>query len=331
MKIPNFTGEIIIAENHQYNSPNSRGWTTENRNGDFNLNELVNSFQAKGYANVTKYHWIPVTPQSGTKNPDIIAKAKIVEGPWQGDGYVYDERLFYESPMKRRCLLSYPVFTSPFSGVIIDFKNGAWRDGDYTKQPVKFINFAGINHHGDYAGVTASVKNYMGVVDMSCGAPRSGPAGYYNLHHIGIRDYPGIYRKMPWRLKQKINAVFNISYRHKYFYHTGAALGSFMKQIRMADMNFITAHWVGYGSRTDVSLSDHPKALVAGKDPVALDYWSGKNIILPLTKKKSRNRELLELNDPVNLKRPYFKFLQACHKQGIGILNKDMIAADVIA
>ena len=62
LRIPGFQGEIIVAENHHFlhwlYGANIRGWTTNARNGSFNLNELVNFFRNKGYKNVTKYHWI---------------------------------------------------------------------------------------------------------------------------------------------------------------------------------------------------------------------------------------------------------------------------------
>jgi hypothetical protein len=51
LAIPGFKGEIIIAENHhcfgKRNTSNIRGWVTQERNGDFNLNELIEYFQCK--------------------------------------------------------------------------------------------------------------------------------------------------------------------------------------------------------------------------------------------------------------------------------------------
>jgi len=321
---PHFKGEVIIAENHQYDNPNSRGWTTEIRNGRFNLNELVQYFQEKGHANVTKYHWRPVTPQPtlGPKPKEWFSE--IVEGPWEGEGYVYDKDLVYVSPMGRKCILSYPVFKSAFSGTVIDFKNGAWREGNYTGQQVKFINFSAINHHSSYAGVTASVKNHMGIVDMSCGHPRGGPRGYYNLHFLGVRSLPSVYSQyVPWRIKQKISPFLSEQYEYKYFYHTGAALGSFMKQVRMADLHFITAHWVGFGSRTDTGLSGRPKALLASTDPVALDYIAAKYVLLPLTKTNPLGEKFVRYNDPDNPNGPYRRFLNACNSEGVGTMAKE--------
>ena len=320
LSLNGFQGEIIIAENHQYDEPNSRGWTTEYKNGDFNLNELVHYFQNRGFPNVTKSHWRPVTPLLRTEQPNLCS-SKIVEGPWQGEGYVYDKQLTYISPLGRKCILSYPVFRSFYSGKLIDFRKGVWSKGEYSNQPVKFINFSAINHHGPYVGVTASVKNYMGIVDMSCGHPRGLPSDYYNVHFIGVRGLPDLYEKyVPWRIRQKISS-FLFSYQYKYFCHTAGCLGSFMKKIRMADLNIITAHWVGFGSRLETKLSGYPKAIVAGRDPVALDYWTTKNILFPLTKKASSEKSFIELNDPDRLDGPFRKFLAACHAEGIGNLD----------
>ena len=52
-----FRGEIIITENHQYLDFNGRGWSTDQPNGSYNYNELIDFFNKKGYKNVTAYHW----------------------------------------------------------------------------------------------------------------------------------------------------------------------------------------------------------------------------------------------------------------------------------
>jgi len=51
-----FSGEIIIAENIHFSDPKTKGgWATTERNGDYNLNELITYFNTQGYANVTGY------------------------------------------------------------------------------------------------------------------------------------------------------------------------------------------------------------------------------------------------------------------------------------
>ncbi|MCK4783092.1 MAG: hypothetical protein KAV87_05025, partial [Desulfobacteraceae bacterium] len=109
LAIPGFKGEIIIADNHQYAEPNSRGWTTDLRNGDFNYNELISFFHDQGYKNVTKYHWRGAGPNPSPIEGDDQLGSKIVEGPWDGDGYVWCRDIVYESSLGRRCLLTYPI------------------------------------------------------------------------------------------------------------------------------------------------------------------------------------------------------------------------------
>ncbi|MCP4650120.1 MAG: DUF362 domain-containing protein [PVC group bacterium] len=302
LAIPGFKGEVIIAENHHCYGPkntcNIRGWNTQMRNGDYNYNELIDYFQDKGHANVTKYHWI----NGGPFGLDDTLKAKVlrpikelvkkikgyrerktISHPREGDGYVWTDIEFTYAGKKTK--MSYPIFTSAYSGVRIDFKNGAWKNGKYTGQPVKFINFAVLNHHSDFAGVTSSVKNYLGVVDMTCGYQGVEPQGYHNFHYIGI---PGL----------------------------GGAVGTFMNTIRKADLNIVTAEWVGFGSRTDTDLAAKPKAIIASTDPVALDYYGAKNILYPLGGRVSH------LNDPDDRNGPFRKYLELCHAQGIGTLDE---------
>lgn len=317
LAIPGFEGEVVIADNHQYAAPNSRAWTTDERNGDFNYNELVEHFQNAGHPNVTKYHWRCAGPNPSPLEGDDALGSRIVKGPWEGDGYVWRDDIVYVSPLGRRCIMTYPIFTSAYSGVTIDFKDGAWEDGEYTGQPVKFINFSALNHHGPYCGVTASVKNYMGIVDMTCGFQGTEPKGFWNTHFVGLRslDLP-FERHLPWRIQHAAN-----QYRWKHFHHTGAALGMFMREIQMADINFITADWVGYGSRTKGSLSTRPKALLASRDPVALDYVASVEVLMPVSKAAKAEPSLLRLNDAANEEGPFHAFLNSCQRAGIGNLD----------
>lgn len=321
LAIPGFSGEIIIAENHQYAEPNSRGWTTEHRNGAFNYNELVDYFNDKGSPQVTKYHWRCAGPNPQPLMGDAANESKRVRGPEDGDGYVWREDIVYHSSLGRKCMMTYPVFTSAYSGTTVDLKNGAWKDGRYIDQPVRFINFSVINHHGPYCGVTASIKNFMGVVDMTCGFPGTMPEGFHNTHFIGKHHLKVPFKKhLPWRIQNLVN-----QYNWKHFPHTADVLGMFMREIRKADLDIITAHWVGYGSRTDVSLSGHPKAILASRDPVGLDYIATQEILLPLTNSKEGPKWLQDLNNADNKEGPFYRFLAACHRQGIGNLNPEKI------
>jgi hypothetical protein len=325
LNMPGFTGEIIIADNHQSKEPNSRGWTTEMRNGRFNYNELIQYFQNMGHPNVTKYHWHPAGPNPTPLQLDGQGDA-VITHPSEGDGYIWPQDLYYECPFGNRTVLAYPVFTSSFSGTTIDLKNGAFRNGKYTDQPIKFINCSALNHHSCYAGVTASIKNYMGVVDMSCGYPAPYPEGTYNTHHVGSSQ---VFRFLAKHQKRLADVPFfwdiclaPTVFRFRY---TGGVLGKFMKSIRSADMHIITAVNVGWGSRTDVKMASPTNTLVASTDPVALDYWASVNILTKATKEAGGSEYFQNLNDPSLESNPFRAFLYECRREFGGTIDPELM------
>jgi hypothetical protein len=326
LAIPGFSGEVIVAENHQYDGDNSRGWNTEKRNGRFNLNELVEYYQGLGFANVTKYHWQVAGTTAHPLEGDAQGDGRV-NGPQDGDGYVWLEDCYYLSPKGRKCIMTYPVFTSSYSGITLDLKYGAWKDGRFRDDThMKFINFSSLNHHGSYCGVTASIKNLMGVVDMSCGFPGDRPEGTYNTHHIGVSELKELRTKrFVWRIARLDSFK---RYINRDFHHTAGALGYFMKNIRLPDLNIVTAEWVGWGSRTAKEKSFRPQAILAGRDPVALDYIAAKEILLPGTPWEEVNDSgdnYRELNNPDIRGGSFRKFLQETQKQGIGVLDAEKI------
>lgn len=327
LDIPNFSGEIILADNHQFQEDNSRGWTTLLPNGRFNLNQLVEFFQNSGYKNVTKYHW-----HDGGSNPSPLQGDafgdKVVSGPEEGDGYVWDENNYYLADNGNKCVMTYPVMTSSYSGITIDLKNGAYQNGKYTDQPVKFINMPVINHHGAYCGVTAAVKNLMGVVDMSCGYPAPQPDNTFNTHYIGLTSgFWERFRRMGnihWRTKDLMSKFLKETDLVE-FHYTGGALGYWINNVKKPDLNIITADWVGYGSRIVKALSARPRALIASTDPVVADYIAAQKILLPVTKEHAPNSRYIQLNDPDNKDGPFYKFLKYAAFECGGNRNNDNI------
>jgi hypothetical protein len=325
LAIPGFDGEIIITDSHQDEIPNSRAWTTKHRNGRFNYNELVEYFNGNGHPNVTKYIWHPAGP-----NPTPLQMKgsgdNVIAHPSEGDGYIWNEDIYYQCPYGNKSVLAYPVFTSAYSGVTIDLKDGAFKDKKYTGQPIKFINFSVLNHHGRYTGVTASVKNYMGVVDMSCGYPAPNPVGTFNTHHVGASF---IFRLLTRNMSKLKNIPgFYDFYLHPSvfrFKYTGGVLGSFMREIRKADLNIITAINVGWGSRTDTSKAQKTDTVLASTDPVALDYWAAKNVLLPATKTANAPETYLKLNNPSIESNPFREFLEECRREIGGTISPEMI------
>ena len=293
LDISGFNGEVIVAENHQKPTPYSRGWIKDNKiNGDpeaNNMGELIELFQGRGYSNVTKYHWL------NTENG-----GKIVSGPSEGDGYVMTGPEYeYEG---RKTLMTYPVFTSSYSGITIDLKSGAWQNGNYINRKVKLINMAGLNHH--FFGVTSSVKNIMGIVEL----PGNDTGWlvdkeYYNFHGIIYED------------------ANNIDVRAM-----GGALGTFMRETRKPDLNIVTAEWVGWGSRTEPEQAVQVHTLLGGVDPVALDYYGAKYVLWPHT---PEDYDHYSYHDPDRTDRPFRQYLEECAKEGGGIIDEKDIQAHV--
>jgi len=321
LRIGGFRGEVIICENHHHYNDNAAGWTTAFRNGDYNLNELVDYYHNQGVSNVTKYHW-----KDAGRVPNcrftMANRGKIVLGPDEGDGYVWtDEEYSYQG---KKVKMSYPIFTSAFSGVTIDFKNGAWKDGEYTGQPVKFINMSALRNHSN-VGVTATIKNYLGVVDLTCGYHGIDPPAYYNFHYIAV-DWPAIEivrdsmkafitRDFPEKQKLIRKIAQFVGPQNGAL---GGAVGHFMKTIRIADLNIITAEHAGHERRK--SKPAHTKTVLASTDPVALDYYAGKYVLCPLGGKRAR------YNNPDNPRGTFRKYLDLCRTQGIGTLDEtDMV------
>lgn len=312
LNIPGFKGEVIIAENHHFmdeslprgEEDNIRGWTHISEiNGDidgvnYNMNTLIELYNKQGHKNVTKYHW----RDGGPKPKDAWGngmKGGIVKGPEEGDGYIWTDIDYEFSPFfglkKWKVKMTYPIFTSKYSGITVDFKNGAFkRDGKgggsyLSDKPIKFINFAVINDHGEDTGITSAVKNYMGITDLSCGSWGLKPEGYVNVHACGGKYYE---------------------------YAKAGPLGYFMKTIRKADLNIVTAEWVGWGDRTVVNKATRLRTILVSADPIALDYYGAKYLMYPL----SRNAEY---HDPDNPKSPVRKFLDlALETIGEGTLDE---------
>lgn len=326
LNIPEFQGEVIIAENHHYKELDSRGWNTNERNGDYNLNELVQYYNDAGHDNVSKYHWVDGGPNPLPQEGDG-GNGRVVSSVAEGDGYVWASDKVYESKEGRRCMMTYPVFTSSYSGKKIDICRGSLIDDEYVDN-VRLINFSCLNHHGNAFGVTASVKNLMGIPDMTCGFQGTEPEGMFNIHFIG---------KMSLLYKTGIDLKY---YGKKFGFgsgvgrkvmgkgswhteYTGGALGYWMKNVRMPDLNILAAEYVGWGGRGRSGPHKRSRAncVATSFDPVALDYIGSKEILLPATPDGETHYK--ELNSPDNP--PFKTFLEECSSQGVGNLNPDQI------
>jgi uncharacterized protein (DUF362 family) len=137
--------------------------------------------------------------------------------------------------------VSYPKFRTVY-GTYISFKYGVWNGQTYENK-LKVINLPVLKSHGTY-GVTGAVKNYMGVLSNSL-----------SNGHASVA--------------------------------TGG-MGTEMAETRMPTLNIICAIWVnaipdnydGAGPSTPYDVATRTNVLAASTDPVALDYWASKHILV---------------------------------------------------
>ena len=300
-----FNGEVVLAENcHRGTSPwrsIHSGWAPRfERNSDLqktnNFNELSSHLKKKHDVRFSAIHWI-----------DVDSGGKRVAGPEEGDGYVYCDGtggvplIKCDNGLKgkdyRATIMTYPIFTTD-KGTIIDFKQGIWEKGSYTGQPLRFVNFAALNHHSTYCGATSAVKNYLGISDLSGGPdPFNGgrlQKGYYNFHSFPFNKWsPG---PEPGML--------------------GAEIAVFMNTIRKANLNITTAEWVGLASRIEPPVA-RTRAVLACTDPVALDYHATKYLLYPNSR--------VSIHNPDHKESPLHQYLSTCAKDGGGILDESYV------
>lgn len=296
-----FYGEVVVAENcHHGSEPwtdETTGWLKNfERNSDIdginNFNELTNHLKEIYGERYTTYHWI-----------DVAWGEKRVFSPQDGTGYVYCDGTGglplialdngETGDNFRKVIMTYPIFMTD-KGTLIDFKNGIWKEGNYTDQPLRFINFASINHHSHYAGATCAVKNYFGVVDISGGGWGKLADKYNNFHSFAFNEWdfgpvPGI---------------------------MGIEVALFMNTIRKADLNFIAAEWVGLASRTELPVA-HTRTVLISDDPVALDYHVTKYLLYPNSN--------ISIHNPDNEQSPLRHYLIKCAESGGGIFDETQV------
>lgn len=220
-----FAGEVVVVENGQWaiylDSDRSNA---EDKRQSFQ--KVVDYFENQGYP-VSLYDWTGIGGTAG----DIII---IEEDERERDGYVDVPRG-----------VSYPIFTTKF-GTRISLKDGIWKEDQYDKSRLKFINMPVLKSHS-LMGLTGATKHYMGVLSTP-------------LCNDGFDQHQGMVEH--------------------------GLMGRMMAQVIYPDLNLIDANYIGVSSRGPASSYESAyKAdlVLAGRDPIALDYYAGKYILYPLT------------------------------------------------
>lgn len=137
----------------------------------------------------------------------------------------------------------YPKFTTVY-GTQVSLRHGVWTGSSYDNGRLKFLNVPVLKDHGGL-GVTNSIKHFMGVQDL-------------------------------WKLSQ--NAPHDPM-------RTEGLFGKVMLRARYPDLNISDCIWVtpAGGPNAPYDKAVRLDKLIASQDPVALDYYCGKYVLLPIS------------------------------------------------
>ena len=141
--------------------------------------------------------------------------------------------------------VSYPCFTSE-RGHRIELREGIW-NGTGHDTNLKLINLPVFKHHAG-TGITGALKHSYGILSMADGFSK---IGNENIRH---------YRQ------------------------SGDQCGKMWSLVRIPDLNIVDCIWVSPNSLRGYPRSTTYRAntLLAGFDPVALDYHASKHILYPV-------------------------------------------------
>jgi len=163
------------------------------------------------------------------------------------DGYVVNSTI---NP-RTKIMVSYPKFRTRF-GTYVSFKFGVY-DAEartYHSERLKVINVPVLKSHSIY-GVTASVKSYMGVLSDRL------------TSMLGARSHNTVGR---------------------------GGMGTEMAETRFPILNILDAIWVNAvpnaGPKTSYDRASRVNLIAASTDPIALDYWAAKHVLLELARSK---------------------------------------------
>ena len=336
LEIPGFKGEVVVFENTHFrfrdraDADPSRGltraWThpsTVNVDvpGWDKLGDLIPHFAKlgapvsfvglvdAGASSLENDPWFDPEHAHGWYGGDDRGPLKAGD---TRDGYHWDFSQTFSLKRSRfgsaQTPLTWPRFTIPRSGLVIDFRDGILRREDQrlvaTGQPLKFINMTTGNEHGS-TGYTGACKSAMGIVDMSAGALGTHPAadGYQAVHYFGRTGRPNPERDPTWRM--------------------AGPLAFFANRVRKPDLYLTVAEWAavtpkgGYDGSDD--MRHHAKtrvqtgAVVAGTDPVAIDAWCVRNLIMP---NAGEYTDMLNLDNPDSKVSKFLRYFREVGQAG---------------
>lgn len=221
-----FSGEVVVADNGQ-----SLGSLTRDNNNAEDITQspqdVVNDFAAEGW-HVSTMLWDTIRNRSASE----YAAGDMI------DGYVVSSTYDAETNLRE----SYPKFQTAY-GEYVSYKQGVWSTStqSYDADKLDVINMPVLKTHSIY-GITASVKNHMGVVSQSLASESHGAVARGGLGSM-LADV-----RCP--------------------------------DLTIMDAIWVMAR-PGYGPSASYADATRRDQLLASQDPVALDMWAATNIMIP--------------------------------------------------
>lgn len=216
---------------------------------------IIENGQGRGSLNCDNYAYYGDNEVHANSEDEKQSFLYLVEKIFKGypvSAYLFDSIRYRFLPFDdnktdgyiKEGIISYPVFTTS-SGNRINLKLGVWNGKEYENR-VKLINVPVLKYH-DRGGseYTACLKHFYGILSMADG-------------YSGYRHYSGL----------------------------GETCGYMIKNVKFPVLNILDCIWVSYSSLTGYppSTTSRQNLLLASQDPVALDYYAGKNVLYPLSK-----------------------------------------------
>jgi hypothetical protein len=245
-----FTGEVIIFENGQGRPAAFDGMHSDSAKSEYRpFPELIGKVMVNAeQENVTTINYLVNTAFAGKPVSALLmdpyANLWIAPDDHTNNGY---RRIGQPGTP----CISYPCFTSA-RGNRIELREGLWNGSHYT-QNLKLIHCAVLKDHSGDIGMTGALKIVYGTLSMSDGTSA-----------------------------------------RRHYQDLGSQCARMWTEVRSPDLNILDCIWVSHGSMTvngqhvsgcigyPPSITSRQNILLAGHDPLAIDYHANKHILLPL-------------------------------------------------